>query len=191
MTLANKASACLLPLLLWGAPAPAGIDFPMDPERPGRHDLPEPVERKELPVPLAPWPRDQDLIPFVPDGPPKPFKYFIDSKNLHVDAADSVVRYTLVIESANGVRNLSQEGIRCTLKGAYKVYAYGGDGRFTPAPATDWQPITMGGADAYREDLFRYRFCIPRETRAQPLKDVLRALRERVRVNSSQGFQTN
>ena len=179
----------LLALLLWGPPAPAENSFVMDPEPVRPRDLADgPVPGIEATVPLPPWPRDADLIAFVPDGPRTPLHFAIDGKNLSLHSRDSEVHYTLVITAASGTRNLSFEGLRCTLRGAYKTFAYGSDGRFMPAPEAEWQPITATGSDAYREDL-RQRFCVSRETHARPLKDMLRALRGHVSTIESTGFQ--
>jgi hypothetical protein len=200
MTSRSQASLVLLPLLLWGAPSVAAGDptgghgnFELDPLQPGRKDVPEPTERLEGAVTLPPWPRDADLIAFVPDGPQTPFRFFIDGKSLRIDQAGNVVRYTLVVEASSGTRNLSYEGIHCTLKGGYKVYAYGSGsgGRFVKAPDADWRPLEDAGPDAYRYDLHRFRLCVPRETQTRPLKDILRALRGRGAVGESSGFQAN
>ena len=180
----------LLALLLWGPPAPAENNFLQDlaPVRPRGLSDGEPVPTIEATVPLPPWPRDADLIAFVPDGPQTPLRFAIDGKNLKLgDARGTEVHYTLVIESASGTRNLSFEAIRCTLRGAYKTIAYGSDGRFTRAPAAEWQPLDRDSG-AYREDL-RQRFCVPREMRARPVKDLLRALRGRIAATEGTGFQ--
>ena len=180
----------LLALLLWGPPAPAADNnFALDPEPVRPRGLADgPVPTIEATVPLPPWPRDADLIAFVPDGPQTPLRYAIDGKNLKLgDARGTEVHYTLVIESASGTRNLSFEGIRCTLRGAYKTFAYGSDGRFTRAPAGEWQPLDRDSG-AYREDL-RLRFCVPREMHARPVKDLLRALRGRIAATEGTGFQ--
>jgi hypothetical protein len=94
-------------------------------------------------------------------------------------------------ESRGGARNLSFEGIRCTLKGAYKVFAYGAAGRFTPVDGADWQPIPVLGEDRYRQDLWRYHFCVPRGFQPRPRKDMLRSLRGRVAPNQPTGFQAD
>lgn len=183
--------ALLLPLSLAGPPSLADNSFALDPEPVRPRDIIVAPERPEGALTLPPWPRDADLIAFDPDGPQQPFKFFIDGKSLSIDSSRTVVRYTLVIESPNGTRNVSHEGIHCTLKGAYKVYAYGSDGRFNKAPETDWQPIDTVGNESYREDLRRNRFCVPRETRPRPIKDMQRALRGNVSPTESTGFQAD
>lgn len=186
----RHSSIVLLPLLLWGTSAPMAANFELDP-RPSLSNLPEKLEevREEAAVILPPWPRDADLLRFAPEGMETPYRFYIDGKNLRVDPSGSEVHYTLVIEAANGTRNVSYEGIRCDLRGAFKIFAYGNDGRFTRTTAADWKPIPALGSEAYREDLHRYRFCIQRETRAQPLKDIQRALRGRSSGNNAADFQ--
>ncbi len=186
-------TAVLCPLLtgsLSGPAAGASDGFKLDPEhpRPLGGLLEAPVERPEVSARLPPWPRDGDLIAFVPDGPERPFKFHVDGRSLSLHDRDSEVHFTLVIESRTGTRNVSFEGLRCTLNGAWKTFAYGADGRFVKAEGVDWQPIPETGNDAYREDL-RLRFCVPREFRARPIKDLQRALRGRVSRTDNTGFQ--
>jgi len=182
--------ASLLALLLWGQPAPAENSFQLDQEhvRPHGGMLDEPVERPDAAAPLPPWPRDADLIAFVPDGPTRPLKFYINGRSLSLHDRDSEVHYTLVIESQSGLRNVSFEGIRCTLHGAYKVFAYGTDGHFVKVPGGEWLEIPEAGNESYREDL-RQRFCIPREFHARPVKDLQRALRGRISRTDGTGFQ--
>jgi hypothetical protein len=191
MTLSrHPALPALLPLLLWAIQCGAANNFVLDPEH-APSSIQEGAPRQEGSVTLPPWPRDADLIAFVPDGAQPGFKYFIDGKHLSIDAPFSAVRYTLVIESPSGARNLSYEGIRCTLKGAYRVYAYGTDGRFVTVAGGDWLPIQRDAINAYREDLRANRFCVPRETRPRPLNDMVRALHGHGSPRDNTGFQAN
>jgi hypothetical protein len=131
---------------------------------------------KEESVNLPPWPADSDLIEFKLDGEPSPFRYFIDSKHLAI-GSDGVVRYTLVVESSSGARNLSFEGVRCTARGEYKIYAYGAAGKFTRVHES-WKPVSDYGDDYDRchRDLSRFLFCVPRKFAPRPKKDMIRAL---------------
>lgn len=185
-----RLSPLLWPLLLWGASVLAAGGFELD-AKPSIVDLPEelPESRAEARVILPPWPRDADLIAFAPEGMATPYRFFIDGKNLWVDPSGAEVHYTLVIESANGTRNISYEGIRCDLNGTFRTFAYGSDGRFVKTTAADWAPISAVGNAAFRMELHQHRFCIQRETRARSLKDIQRALRGRVSGNDAVGFQ--
>jgi hypothetical protein len=131
---------------------------------------------KEESVNLPPWPADSDLIEFKLDGDPSPFRYFIDGKHLAV-GSDSVVRYTLVVESSSGARNVSFEGVRCTARGEYKIYAYGVAGKFNQVHE-GWKPVSDNGDDYDRchRNLSRYLLCVPRKFAPRPKKDMIRAL---------------
>jgi hypothetical protein len=123
--------------------------------------------------------------------PGVPFRFYIDGRTLSVDTRDGVVRYTLVAESTSGARNVSFEGIRCTLKGAYRIYGYGtGDG-FSPIGPSDWATIPAHGTEAFRRDLWRHNFCVPRETRPRTKQEILRALGGSGGSRSSTGFQAD
>jgi hypothetical protein len=136
---------------------------------------------------LPPWPKDADLVELVPDGPESSLRYFIDTGNLRV-GSDDVVRYTLVAEGRNGVRNLSVEGIRCTPRGTYKTYAYGTAERFTPVEAEEWSDISDDGAERWRQDLWRFHFCIPHGFKPRPEIDMVRSLKGRIAPRQNMGF---
>jgi len=181
--------ALLLALFVGGPCLAAENNFMLDQDRVRPRNLPDgPEKPQEVAAPLPPWPRDADLITFVPDGPSTPFQYAIDGKHLSLHNRDTEVHYTLVITAASGTRNLSFEGMRCGLQTTYKTFAYGSDGRFMPAMAGDWEPVATRGGEAYRDDL-RQRFCVPREMHARPIKDMLRALRGRISATDGTGFQ--
>ncbi len=181
----------LIPSLTWGGNVGRDDAFVPDPESVSPRSIEEGEAWKEGAVTLPPWPNDGDLVEFEPDGPPSPFRFYIDTRHLDTDTKGAVVRYVVVAESSSGTRNVSYEGIRCTLRGAYKVYAYGAGGRFADAPETDWLPIPKEGSEAYREDLWRTRFCVPRETRVRPTREIVRALKGRGVPHVNTGFQAD
>lgn len=189
-TVAGIVFVSLLSLPL-AAPLWAQGNFELDPERIGSDRIVEGERWKEGSLSLPPWPRDADLVAWTPEGIRGDLRYFIDSANLRIDPSGQVVRYTLVVEAPSGTRNVSFEGIRCTLRGQYRVYAYGIDRRFERTPPGDWLPLPQDGSEAFRDDLFRHRFCVPRETHPRPVKDMLRALKGRVSANESTGFQAD
>ncbi|MEY6432588.1 CNP1-like family protein [Thioalkalicoccus limnaeus] len=139
----------------------------------------------EGPVILPPWPAEADLIRFPVDGPDRGFHFAIDGRNLAI-GDDGVVRYTLVAESASGVRNVSFEGIRCTPRGQHRIYAYGSGGRFHPVAGSDWQPISATGPDGYRYDLWRTYLCVFRQFVPRSRSAMLSAL-QRGRVHPMEG----
>lgn len=181
----------LLTLLLAFPYTPAALaereqSFVTDPEP----DTPSSVRKgepwKERAVALPPWPKDADLVEFELDGPPSALRYSIDGKNLRV-GVDAVVRYTLVADSTSGSRNVSFEGIRCTLKGAYKVYAFGVGNRFKKSQS-EWQPIPNVGIDPLHRQLWGQFLCVPLKLEPRPVKDVIRAMGSRVHHEANTGF---
>ena len=181
----------LLPNLAFGDRGGRDDSFVPDPEPVRPRDIQEAEEWKEGRVDLPPWPKEEDLVVFRPDLPESLFRFYLDRRNLSRDAKDRVVRYTLVAESASGARNVSFEGIRCTLRGAYRVYAYGTGSRFNPIGPSDWLPIPETGSEAFRHDLWRNRFCVPRETRPRTLKEIQDALRNWGTSQQTTGFQAD
>jgi hypothetical protein len=93
----------------------------------------------ELELVLPPAPRDEDL---------EVIKLFNESKNTValdrkalVVGKDDVVRYTLVVTSPRGVRNVSYEGIRCD-PNEWKLYAIGRtDGTWSTVPDPQWKEV--------------------------------------------------
>lgn len=188
-------SASLLPLFLalasLGAMAARDDAFVPDAEAPAPSDIQEGAAWKESKSPPPPWPSDADLQEFTLESPePDPFRYFIDKKHLAI-GPDGVVRYTLVAEASSGTRNVSFEGLRCTPRGKYKIYAYGVGGRFSAVDSSDWEPIAAPQADTYRKDLWRYHFCVPREFKPRPKKDMIRSLQGHIAPRQNTGFQAD
>jgi hypothetical protein len=141
---------------------------------------------------LPAWPRDADLIEIKLDGSNGPLTYYIDKRSLDT-GSDGVVRYTIVAKSASGARNVSLEGLRCTPKGRWKTYAYGVDGRFTPAHmADDWQPIGPASGDQLHYDLWRHYLCVHRAFQPRTTRDQVRMLKTgRVPRVENAGFLTD
>jgi hypothetical protein len=191
---ARRLTAALAGLvLLSGLAQGARNNFQLDAEPPGRPEAKEGEKWAEGQVPLPPWPADGDLVEIRLDTEFQdiPFRFFVDARNIHIDRAGDVVRYTVVAESPSGTRNLTYEGIRCTMKGAYKVYAYGSGKSFVPAPRSDWLPIPNIGSEAYRADLYRNRFCVSREPHPRKIDEILRALHDRAPNRDGTGFQAD
>ncbi|MEJ2343847.1 MAG: CNP1-like family protein [Gammaproteobacteria bacterium] len=127
----------------------------------------------EQAVKLPPYPAKTGLVPLQVDD--SPFKYFIDPRALTVGAKDRVVRYTVVIVSSSGVRNVRYEGLRCDAH-EYKTYAFGvNDGPFQRNTAAQWQEIHGIGTDRYRADMLNQYACngmLPRKNRAAILYQI-------------------
>lgn len=143
-------------LALLGPPAQAakGI-FGYEQDAPNVPD--QPAWQEEL-THLPPYPRPDALSPVAISTGPRDYRYAIDAKALSV-GGDGVVRYTVVIESSGGARNVLFEGIRCRTR-EYKTYAYGrNSGRFRRTERPSWRRIQERGAMAFRDELARAYLC--------------------------------
>lgn len=176
-------------LLICGPALAAKRDRPLllETEAPG----PSSVEDKdrnwqEGTTNLPPWPNGGDLVEFSVDDPTSRFRYYIDGRHLLV-GADGAVRYTLVVESPSGVRNLSVEGLRCTPNGAFKIYAYGNNGRFEKT-ASDWTRIQGRRHDKLHHDLHQRILCILRGFEPRPKQDMIRVMRAGTPDTTGTGF---
>jgi hypothetical protein len=182
-------SLCLLGTVL---AARAESPFVFGPEEVVPKSVKPGAKWQEGRVQLPAWPSDRNLIPLTLDQGDPGFTYSIDRASL-TTGDDEVVRYTLVAESASGARNLSYEGIRCTPNGAFRIYAFGQDGRFEPAVGgDDWQRINAPNSNPARRELWRHYLCVPRLFKPRPKRDQVRMLQSgRVPDIENRGFLTN
>ncbi|URF03719.1 MULTISPECIES: CNP1-like family protein [Cupriavidus] len=95
---------------------------------------------KESEIGLPPLPKDADLIPFSVNGSGE-FRFAVDSKSISV-GPDRVVRFTVVITSPGGARNVNFEGMRCDAF-ERKLYAT------LPQGATEWIPNRADDRDTW------------------------------------------
>jgi hypothetical protein len=107
---------------------------------------------------LPPLPQAGNLLPFNVSQN-TPLHFAIDSKSLTV-GSDGIVRYTVVVTSPSGARNVNYEGIRCE---TYEWRLYAGlnadhDG-WDRTVANDWQRIENGELNAYHAALYQDYFC--------------------------------
>jgi hypothetical protein len=110
---------------------------------------------------LPPLPNQADLLPFEVSQN-TPLGFFIDAKSVSV-GSDGVVRYTVVVTSPSGARNVNYEGIHCD---NYTWRLYAGlnedhDG-WDRTVANDWTRIENGDLNAYRASLYQDFFCANR-----------------------------
>ncbi len=118
---------------------------------------------KEDNVKIPPYPDDGDLMELQLDDPNNRFTYYMDEESLTVSEEDYVVRYTLVIESKTGTRNIFYEGMRCNSL-EYKTYAFGtGKGKFRPSRKPEWKSMLDSGYKKLRMDLMEFYLCDPRK----------------------------
>jgi len=167
--------ALLLTALLAAGPTLSQVDiFDQGGPRPPDDMEERDNEWKEGAWNLPAWPQDKDLVAFAVDDPASRLRQYIDAASLSIDT-DGTVRYTLVVASESGTRNLSYEGMRCTPNGLYRIYAFGYDGRFQPV-ASEWISLRHRSADKIHRDLHRFYLCRPLQLDPRSKKDMLRAL---------------
>ncbi|TNF99627.1 MAG: hypothetical protein EP297_05210 [Gammaproteobacteria bacterium] len=106
------------------------------------------------------YPDMSKVMPVQIDPPSSNFKYFIDPAGLTV-GVDDLVRFTIIIKSSSGAKNVMHEVIRCDTR-EYKTLAYGtSDKTFYQIYRPEWKPIgaqTSTGM-SYRKDLLTNYFC--------------------------------
>ncbi|HRL77231.1 MAG TPA: CNP1-like family protein [Candidatus Accumulibacter phosphatis] len=127
----------------------------------GRTDSDDPDgERKPAPeaeVELPAFPRTENLIPFTVSATTNN-QFLIDSSSLSV-GSDAVVRYTLVIVSPAGARNVSYEGMKCAT-GERRLYALGrADETWARARNDQWKRISNSTLNRHHAALFSEYFC--------------------------------
>jgi len=114
------------------------------------------TEKKVDTLPAMPQPGD--LLPFNVSQN-TPLQFALDGKSLTVDS-DGVIRYTVVITSPSGARNVNYEGIRCE-DYSWKLYAglnADHDG-WDRTVENDWSRIENGDLNAYHAALYQDFFC--------------------------------
>jgi hypothetical protein len=148
-----RTSVALLGVLLWATSASAAglLDGLKD------EDFEEQPLWQENAVQLPPAPQDTHLYSFYV-SPTTTHRFFVDIQNLSV-GNDGVVRYTLVILSPSGAKNVSFEGMRCEAR-ARRIYASGrADGSWSPSKNERWLPVREAVANRQHAALFTDFFC--------------------------------
>jgi CNP1-like family len=107
---------------------------------------------------LPSLPIEADLLPFdVSQNTPLTFS--VDAKSVDV-GSDGVVRYTVVVTSSSGARNVNYEGIRCETYEWRQYAALNADhDGWDRTVATAWQRIENGNLNAYQAALYQDFFC--------------------------------
>ncbi len=147
-----------------------------DDDHPVFEDFKPPPEWQEQKVVLPDYPRDEDLQSVPLQLSDFPFQLALDRNSLVV-GDDRVTRYTAVLETKDGVRNLFYEGIRCAT-GEYRSYAIGAGETLQPVLGSDWRPLRQLGVERYRYVLARYYLC-DEDRRPRAKREALIQLRER------------
>ncbi|MCP3719338.1 CNP1-like family protein [Paraburkholderia sp. CNPSo 3281] len=108
---------------------------------------------------LPPLPQaDATLLPFDVSNN-SPLKFAVDPASLTV-GTDGVVRYTIVITSPTGARNVNYEGIRCDTY-EWRLYASldADHNGWDQTVANNWSRIENGTLNAYQSRLYQDYFC--------------------------------
>ncbi len=114
---------------------------------------------KEVEAALPAYPEDRDLIA-VRMPVTYTVKVFIDEKSVFV-GTDNIARFTLVVETATGHRNVFFEGYDCETR-MYKTYAFGTPDRsFDLVKKPGWERVPYYETNAFRFQLQRYYLCHP------------------------------
>lgn len=124
---------------------------------------------------LPPLPQPADLLQFDVSQN-TPLKFAVDGKSIDV-GSDGVVRYTVVVTSPSGARNVNYEGIRCD---TYEWRQYAGldadHNGWDRSVATRWRRIENGELNAYHASLYKDYFCANKMP-AAPAKTIVDNLR--------------
>ncbi len=143
--------------------ASAREPIPIVDKLPNAGDIPpeqiEEYQWEEGETKIPPYPKDGDLMEFYVDGANPQLRFYIDEKSLSTGELDKVARYTLVIKSKTGAKNIFYEGIRCDTE-EYKTYAFGvGKDKMKPVREPKWRPIQNFKHVKYRVDLLNFYLC--------------------------------
>jgi hypothetical protein len=132
----------------------------------------KPAEEIEVKFPASP--QAENLIPFVVSATTDN-QFMIDGESLNV-SGNGVLRFTLVIVSPSGARNVSYEGMNCST-GERRLYAFGRpDGTWSKARNDQWTRITENSLNRHHAALFTEYFC-PLGVTLRDADDARRALR--------------
>lgn len=130
---------------------------------------------KENAVELPPYPQDADFYSFYV-SPSATNRFYVDTAHI-VLGSDGVARYTLLIISPAGIRNVSHEGMRCETR-ERRTYALGRpNGEWSPARGARWVPVREATTNRHHAALFQEFFC-PNSIIAPRLEEVVRAIRK-------------
>lgn len=111
----------------------------------------------EVEASLPKAPQDANLLPIdvnvLSDN-----RFFVDELSVAY-GSDDVIRYTMVVVSSSGARNVSFEGMRCET-GERRLYAFGrADGSWSKARSGAWGRIEGGKLNRQHAALYRDYFC--------------------------------
>ncbi len=142
-------------------------------------------------IAAEPWKEQQTGLPAYPEKGNllevnistggQPWKIYIDTLSVR-QGKDSVVRYTVVLISATGVWNISNEGLHCG-ENKYRRYAYGYEGEWRELEDAPWLPLRGHGVNQYRRIFYNDYMCNQSDPYLEP-----RQIIERIR-SSDYGYE--
>jgi len=117
----------------------------------------EAAKWKEVEFQLPTPPKEQNLIPVYVSAAAEN-RFFVDSTSISV-GSDGIVRYTLLVVTQDGVRNVSYEGMRCETR-ERRFYASGRpDGTWSKSRNNRWARVQESAYNRYHAALFQDCFC--------------------------------
>ncbi|GMR03630.1 MAG: hypothetical protein BMS9Abin22_131 [Gammaproteobacteria bacterium] len=129
---------------------------------------------KESQITLPPYPLDRNLIS-VPLPERDSLKIYIDEKSISL-LPDRVIRFSLVVESPFGARNVFYDAIHCETK-EYKTYAFGTtESTFQLVKNPKWREIPYYPSNAYRYHLYEYVVCDENQSPLSP-RELVRVIK--------------
>ncbi|WP_158935961.1 CNP1-like family protein [Burkholderia sp. S171] len=107
---------------------------------------------------LPPLPQDANLLP-ITVSENTPLSFFVDKNSLSV-GTDGIIRYTIVVKSPAGARNVNYEGIRCDNYN-WRLYASINEDQtgWDRAVENDFRRIENGELNSYHAALYQDYFC--------------------------------
>ena len=128
----------------------------------------------ELQTQLPPYPEAGNLLEFDV-GPASYHHYYIDATSITI-GKEGIIRYSLVVKTAQGAENATFEGIRCETR-EKKRYALGRNDRTWVQPRnSEWQALENIVQDFAQRELAKYYFC-PRGIIVGSTQEAVRALK--------------
>jgi hypothetical protein len=97
-------------------------------------------------------PREADLVEFQAGGA-REFRFFVDARSLSI-AGEGIVRYSLIAQSPNGVRNVTYEAMSCPEREVLVHAAGRPDGTWSSTKPV-WRPVVR----PWHRTLLRDYFC--------------------------------
>jgi hypothetical protein len=165
-----------LAALMFGASALAATELESIISRSGKAAEEERQSRgwQESDVPLPAAPLANNMLPFYVSAATSN-RFFVDPASLSV-GSDGIVRYTLLVLTPEGGRNVGFEGMRCETK-EWRIYASGRlDGSWSKSRSNQWSRIQDAASNRHHAALFLDYFC-PEGVIARDVDEILSALK--------------